>query len=133
MIKIKAVAFICIFFSFTRSFSQVKVDTIIVVNHADSVLRIKNLNPYFTLQVDSTLKYQYEINKEQEKYYWFLKNSPVGLKINKDNGTLTFKAEKSYFLSGRLKYDYEYKIATFYNHSEKLREHLATKYGHTHL
>ena len=109
--KIKAVAFICVFFFFVKSFSQVKSDTMIFVNYADSGLRIKNLNPYFTLHVDSTLKYQYEINKEQEKYYWFLKNSPVGLKINKDNGTLTFKAEKSYFLSGRLKYDYEYKIA----------------------
>ncbi len=111
MIKIKAVAFVCVFFFFAKSFSQIKVDTTLVVNHADSVLRIKNLNPYFTLHVDSTLKYQYEINKEQEKYYWFLKSSPVGLKINKDNGSLTFKAEKSYFLSGRLKYDYEYKIA----------------------
>ena len=111
MIKIKAVAFVCVFFFFVKSFSQVKADTMIFVNYADSGLRIKNLNPYFTLHVDSTLKYQYEINKEQEKYYWFLKNSPVGLKINKDNGTLTFKAEKSYFLSGRLKYDYEYKIA----------------------
>jgi hypothetical protein len=111
MIKIKAVAFVCVFFFCTKSFSQFKVDSIIVVNPPDSVLRIKNLNPYFTLHVDSTLKYQYEINKEQEKYYWFLKNTPVGLKINKDNGTLTFKAEKSYFLSGRLKYDYEYKIA----------------------
>ena len=111
MIKIKAVAFVCVFFFFAKSFSQVKVDTTLVVNLADSVLRIKNLNPYFTLHVDSTLKYQYEINKEQERYYWFLKNTPVGLKINKDNGTLTFKAEKSYFLSGRLKYDYEYKIA----------------------
>ncbi len=111
MIKIKAFAFVCVFFFCTESFSQVKVDSIIVVNPADSVLRIKNLNPYFTLHVDSTLKYHYEINKAQEKYYWFLKNTPVGLKINKDNGTLTFKAEKSYFLSGRLKYDYEYKIA----------------------
>ena len=111
MIKIKAVAFVSVFFFYINSFSQVKSDTFIVFNHADSVLRIKNLNPYFTLHVDSTLKYHYEINKEPEKYYWYLKNSPVGLKINKDNGTLTFKAEKSYFLSGRLKYDYEYKIA----------------------
>ncbi len=110
MIKIKAVAFVSVFFFYINSFSQVKSDTFIVFNHADSVLRIKNLNPYFTLHVDSTLKYHYEINKEPEKYYWYLKNSPVGLKINKDNGTLTFKAEKSYFLSGRLKYDYEYKI-----------------------
>ena len=68
------------------------------------------MNPYFTLEVDSTLRYAFEINKDQSQYYWYLKNSPVGLKINKDNGVLTFKAEKSYFLSGRLKYDYEYKV-----------------------
>ncbi|RYF98454.1 MAG: hypothetical protein EOO07_38140, partial [Chitinophagaceae bacterium] len=76
----------------------------------DTALRIKNLDPYITLHVDSTLRYQLEINKPLVDYYWFLKNSPVGLKINKDNGMLTFKAEKNYFLSGRLKYDYEYKV-----------------------
>jgi hypothetical protein len=93
-------------------FSQVPGDTSLtpVFKSTDTALRIKNLNPYFTLHVDSTLRYQYVINKPQENYYWFLKNSPVGLKINKDNGLLTFKAEKSYFLSGRLKYDYEYKV-----------------------
>lgn len=93
-------------------FAQVP-DTIVLGNHyaADSVLRIKNLNPYVTLHVDSMLNYQLEINREPARYYWFLKNSPVGLKINKDNGLLTFKAEKSFFLSGRLKYDYEYKVA----------------------
>lgn len=111
MIKIKAIAFICILFSFTKLFSQIRFDTVIATRPVDSVLRIKNLNPYFTLHVDSTLKYKFEINKEQERYYWFLKNMPVGLKINKDDGFLTFKAEKSYFLSGRLKYDYEYKVA----------------------
>jgi hypothetical protein len=76
----------------------------------DSSLRIKNLNPYFTLHVDSMLYYKLEINQQEDKYFWFLKNSPVGLKINKDNGLLTFRAEKSYFLSGRLKYDHEYKV-----------------------
>jgi len=76
----------------------------------DSVLRIRNLNPFFTLHVDSTLSYKFEINKRPDQYFWFLKNSPVGLKINKDNGVLTFKAEKSYFLSGKLKYDYNYKV-----------------------
>ena len=81
-----------------------------VINYADSALRIRNINPYFTLHVDSTLKYAFEINKDQSQYYWYLKNSPVGLKINKDDGLLTFKAEKSYFLSGKLKYDYEYKV-----------------------
>ncbi|WP_430895875.1 MULTISPECIES: hypothetical protein [unclassified Paraflavitalea] len=77
----------------------------------DTVLRIKNINPYFTLHVDSSLNYKLEINKDQSKYYWYLRNSPIGLKINKDNGLLTFKADKSFFLSGKLKYDNEYKVA----------------------
>lgn len=76
----------------------------------DTVFRIRNLNPYFTLHVDSTLNYKLEINKDPTHYFWYLKNSPIGLKINKDNGMLTFKAEKSYFLSGKLKYDNEYKV-----------------------
>ena len=71
----------------------------------DSTLRIVNLNPFFTIHVDSMLTYQLAINRDESQYYWYLKNSPVGLKINKDNGTLTFKAEKSFFLSGKLKYD----------------------------
>ena len=73
-------------------------------------LRIININPYFTLHVDSVLNYKMEINKDPERYYWYLKNSPVGLRINKDNGTLTFRPEKSYFLSNKLKYDQEYKV-----------------------
>src|SRR6476620_11586357 len=76
----------------------------------DTVLRIKNLNPYFTMHVDSTLNYQLEINRDPSKYYWYLRNSPVGLRLNKDNGLLTFKVEKSFFLSGKLKYDNEYKV-----------------------
>src|ERR1700761_542161 len=75
----------------------------------DSVLRIRNLDPYFTIHVDSTLSYQLEINRDPSKYYFFLKNAPVGMKI-KENGQLTFRADKSYFLSGRLKYDFEYKV-----------------------
>ena len=75
----------------------------------DSALRIRNLNPYFTLHVDSTLSYQLELNRDPSKYFFFMKNAPVGLKI-RENGLLTFKADKSYFLSGRLKYDYEYKV-----------------------
>jgi hypothetical protein len=77
---------------------------------ADSALRIINLSPFFTLHVDSSLVYNLEVNKNESDYYWFLKNSPVGLRINKDNGQLSFKAEKSYFLSGKLKYDAEYKV-----------------------
>src|SRR5688572_15416379 len=66
------------------------IDTIPVVRDTvpvptDTVLRIKNLNPFFTLHVDSTLQYNLEINKEESGYYWFLRNSPVGLRINKDN------------------------------------------------
>jgi len=90
------------------SFSQV-TDSITISQ--DTILRITNLNPYFTQHVDSNLSYQFEINRDPSKFYWYLKNSPVGLKINKDNGLLTFKAEKSYFLSGKLKYDVPYKVA----------------------
>jgi len=84
--------------------------TLDTVKNEDTVLRIRNLNPYITLHVDSTLLYNLEINKNPSHYFWYLKNSPLGLKINKDNGLLTFKADKSYFLSGRLKYDYPYKV-----------------------
>ncbi len=75
----------------------------------DSTLRIRNLNPYFTLHVDSTLTYQLEINRDPSRYFFFMKNAPVGLKV-RENGLLSFKAEKSYFLSGKLKYDFEYKV-----------------------
>ena len=86
--------------------------------HVDSVhfsadttaLRIKNLNPYFSLHVDSSLQYALEINKKPSDYYWYLRNSPIGVRINKDNGLLSVKVEKSYFLSGKLKYDNEYKV-----------------------
>jgi hypothetical protein len=87
-----------------------KPEDTIFLKPVDTVLRIKNFSPYFTLHVDSTLDYHFEINKNLEDYYWYLKNSPVGLKINKDNGILHFKADKSYFLSGKLKYDNEYKV-----------------------
>ncbi len=76
----------------------------------DSNLRITNLTPFFNLPVDSILNYQLTINKEVKNYYFFLKNQPIGLKINKDNGLLTFKGEKTYFLNGKLKYDQEYKV-----------------------
>lgn len=99
-------------FTVTTAKSQVPADTSVIpaTVKLDTALRIKNLNPYFAIHVDSTLRYQLEINKNIEDYYWFLKNSPVGLKINKDNGLLTFKVEKSYFLSGKLKYDKEYTV-----------------------
>jgi len=76
----------------------------------DTSLRIINVNPFFSVHVDSTLSYQLQINKDPSRYFWYLKNAPVGLRLNKDNGLLSFKADKSYFLSGRLKYDYNYKV-----------------------
>jgi hypothetical protein len=87
-----------------------KHNTDSVRRSTDTVLRITNLNPYFTLHVDSVLQYQLEINKNPAGYYWYLRNSPVGVRINKDNGTVTVKVEKSFFLSGKLKYDNEYKV-----------------------
>jgi hypothetical protein len=77
---------------------------------ADTSLRIINANPFFSVHVDSVLTYQFQINKPLSNYFWYLKNAPVGLRLNKDNGLLSFKADKSYFLSGRLKYDYNYKV-----------------------
>lgn len=94
-----------------RAFSQINdtVPTLLPPAIVDTPLRITNLSPYFSVQVDSTLTYQLLINKDENKYYWFLRNSPLGMKIGK-NGLLTFKAEKSFFLSGKLKYDHEYLI-----------------------
>lgn len=76
----------------------------------DSILRIINLNPYFTVQVDSVLMYDLQINKPSENFYWFMKNAPVGVKIDRNSGLLYFKAEKSYFKSGKLKFDLPYTV-----------------------
>ena len=99
-----------------------------VKTNPDTLLRIRNLNPYFTLHVDSTLNYKLEINKDSSHYFWFLKNSPVGLKINKDNGLLTFKAEKSYFLSGKLRYDNEYKVTIGVQNLNNPKERIDTSF-----
>lgn len=80
------------------------------VTHIDSTLRIINLNPYFTLHVDSILNYDLDINRTTDNYFWYIRNSPVGVRINKNTGELYFKADKSYFKSGKLKYDQEYKV-----------------------
>ncbi len=129
MIRKKALLFSIFFTASVMLFGQIKKDTLPALpNPQDSILRIKNLNPYFTLHVDSTLRYHLEINKDLAKYYWFLKNPPVGLKINKDNGDLTFKAEKSYFLSGRLKYDYEYKVAISVQNLDNPEERVDTSF-----
>jgi hypothetical protein len=109
MVK-KLIFLAALFVSLNKRMTAQGITDSVNIPTADSVLRITNLNPYFTLHVDSMLSYQLAINKEESKYYWYLKNSPVGLKINKDNGLLTFKAEKSFFLSGKLKYDNEYTV-----------------------
>lgn len=98
--------------SYCQDHDSVEIQTFdsIRVNNTDSALRIVNLNPYFTLHVDSSLSYQLQINKDPENYFWYLKNSPIGLRVNKDNGLLSFKADKAYFLSGKLKYDVNYKV-----------------------
>jgi hypothetical protein len=96
----------CFFLLIYRAQSQ---DTPLVF-HPDTALRIINLNPFFSLHVDSTFNYQLQVNKAAEDYFWFLKNAPVGLRISK-SGLISFKAEKAYFLSGKLKYDIPYKVA----------------------
>lgn len=94
----------------------------------DTILRIRNLNPYLTLHVDSTMTYGLEINKNPSHYFWYLKNSPLGLKINKDNGLLSFRADKSYFLSGRLKYDYPYRVSVGVQNLHDPNERLDTSF-----
>lgn len=99
-----------------RDTSRMAIDTIplgpdsLPLTPIDTTLRMLNLNPYLTLHVDSSINYKLEINRAPGNYFWFLRNAPVGLKIGKDDGRLTFKAEKSLFLSGRLKYDQEYRV-----------------------
>ena len=106
----------------------VKPPDTVFIKPVDTLLRIKNFSPYFTLHVDSTLDYNFEINKDPSQYYWFLKNSPVGLKINKDNGRLHFKAEKSFFLSGKLKYDQEYKVRLGVQNLDNVNDELDTTF-----
>ena len=76
----------------------------------DTALRILNLNPYFNMHVDSVLSYKFDINKQEEKYYWYLKNAFAGLSINKNTGLFSLKPAKSYFLTNKLQYDAEYKV-----------------------
>ena len=128
---IKKIIIVSLFFIFSiGSKAQILTDsTIKEVINTDTILRIKNINPYFTLHVDSTLIYDFEINKEDpSKYYWYLKNSPVGVKINRETGILTFKAEKSFFLSGKLKYDYEYKVKIGIQNLDNPLDHIDTSF-----
>lgn len=77
----------------------------------DTLLRITNLNPYFTLHVDSVLSYDLNINKNEQNYFWYMKQAPVGFKLERSNGNIYFKAEKSFFKSGKLKYDVPYSVS----------------------
>ena len=122
---------------FLGSHAQVSVDTmkapvdtirIPALLPEDTTLRIRNLNPYISLHVDSLLSYPLEINKDQARFYWYLKNAPVGLRIGKDNGLLSFKAEKAYFLSGRLKYDFEYKVTLGVQNLDNPKEKVDTSF-----
>ena len=108
-------------FLFTQLSAQEKADTIIVTQDtlltpasdpldSDTVLRVINLNPFFTIQVDSTLTYDFQINRPKSNYFFYLKNAPIGVKLDKSTGLLYFKADKSYFKSGKLKYDIPYAV-----------------------
>lgn len=57
----------------------------------DSTLRIINLNPYFTIHVDSILSYDLKINRDTSLYFWYLKQAPVGLRLDKETGNLFLK------------------------------------------
>jgi hypothetical protein len=69
-----------------------------------------NLSPFFSLQADSTLTYDFKINRPMDQYFWYLKSAPVGLRIDKNTGILFFRADKNLFKSGRLKFDIPYKV-----------------------
>jgi hypothetical protein len=93
----------------------------------EDTLRIRNLDPYFTLHVDSSLYYQLEINRDPSRYFFFMKDAPVGMKI-KENGLITFRADKSYFLSGRLKYDIPYKVKIGVQNLDNPKDRLDTSF-----
>src|SRR6185312_15687665 len=93
----------------------------------EDTLRIRNLNPYFSLHVDSTLSYQLEINRDPSRYFFFMKDAPVGMKI-RENGTITFRADKSYFLSGRLKYDVPYRVKIGVQNLDNPKDRLDTSF-----
>lgn len=112
---------------YTDTVRQTNIDRVGELN-ADTLLRIINVNPFFSVHVDSMLTYQFQINKPLSDYFWYLKNAPVGLRLNKDNGLLSFKADKSYFLSGRLKYDYNYRVNIGIQNLTNSRERVDTNF-----
>ena len=115
-------AFLVLFiFASFQAFSQVpdslkiKADTTIAdtslkpIQQEDTVLRIRNLNPYLSLNGDSSLHYQLLINKDISHYFWFLKNALPGIQVER-SGMLHVRPERGLFLNGRLKFDQEYKV-----------------------
>jgi len=113
------------------SLTLLKADSLLHIVNADTSLRIMNINPNFNQHVDSVLAYQFQINRDGSKYYWYLKNSPAGLKIDKDNGLLTFRPDKSYFLSGKLRYDYEYRVTVGVQNLSNPKDRYDTSFGLT--
>jgi hypothetical protein len=107
---------------------QSKIDSTLNIRKEDTVLRIKNFSPFFTVHVDSTLDYQFLSNKDPRDYYWYLRKAPVGVRINKDNGTVYFKADKSYFLSGKLQYDYKYNVEIGIQNLDNPQDRLDTSF-----
>lgn len=130
MKKIIFAIFLLVFYgsSFAQDTTIVNADTIEVVPVPDTVLRILELNPYFTLHVDSTLSYKLRINKNPANYFWYLKNAPLGLRIHREYGIVSFKADKSYFLSGKLKYDVNYKVNLGVQNKNEPNERIDTSF-----
>lgn len=95
---------------------------------ADTTLRITNLNPFINLEVDSVLTYKLELNQPKENYFWYLRGAPVGVKINKDDGTLTIRADKSFFLSGKLRYDNRYTVRVGANDMRNSQNRIDTSF-----
>ena len=117
-IKLVIIALVTFKFSFaqeiskdTTLFSKDSIPNLAVQKQeADSSLRIMNLSPFFSLQADSILTYDFKINKPIDQYFWYIKSAPVGLRIDKNTGLIFFKADKNLFKSGRLKFDVPYKV-----------------------
>jgi hypothetical protein len=112
--------------------SLIGVDSLFIIPEVkvnpDSILRIINMNPFFTLQVDSTLIYDFQINKPAQSYFWFLKSAPVGVKVDRNTGLLSFKADRSYFKSGKLKYDTPYSIEMGVQNLKDANERIETSF-----
>ncbi len=94
----------------------------------DTTLRIINLNPFFSVHVDSVVNYQFQINRTSSNYFWYLRNAPVGVRINKDNGVFNFKADKAFFLSGKLKYDFNYNVSIGVQNLQNPKENIDTTF-----